>query len=153
MGQNGFEASAALGNVAFDAADQADVGVGIHKDLNIHQITERLVLKDQNALDDDHALWNDGDGFFRAVVDGIVIDRAFDGTAGLELLEVLDHKIGLERIRMVIVELAALFKGQIVVGTVVVVVAQNGDLVPEALGEIFHQGGLSAAAAACNAND
>ncbi len=41
---------AALGDVALQAADEADVGVGIDKNLDIEQLAQIRVAKDQDAL-------------------------------------------------------------------------------------------------------
>ena len=45
-----FHGTTSLGDVPLQAADEADVGVGIHKDLDIHQLSQGLVGKDQDAL-------------------------------------------------------------------------------------------------------
>ena len=64
----------------------------------------------------------------------------------------LDHHIRVKGVGMVVVELRALFIAQLVVALIVVVVAQNGDIVAEAIDERLDQGGFSAAGASGNAD-
>ena len=94
-----------------------------------------------------------GDGLRGAVVDGVIVNRALNRLPLLELTQVLDHQVRLKGVGVVVVELAALLKGEVVMGAVIVVVAQDGDVVAEALHQIFHQGGLAAAGAARDADD
>ena len=74
LAKHGIEAAAALGNVAADAADEADVGVRIHKDLDIHLIAQGVVLKDQDTLDQNDLARLDRNGFVRAGIGRIVVD-------------------------------------------------------------------------------
>ena len=76
--------------------------------------------------------------------------RTFVGNA---YLHVKDHKAGIEGIRLVIVQAAPLLHGQLVMALVIIVVAQHRDLILAVRDEVFHQGRLSAGAAACNADD
>ena len=69
-----------------------------------------------------------------------------------ELLEILDEYIGVEGIRVVIVELCPLFIGHVVVRLVIVVVIDHGNVPAEALDELFCDGGLAAAGAAGDAD-
>ena len=92
--------------------------------------------------------------FVTAVVVGVVVYGAVDGTAGLELLQVVDEQGIVESVRVVVVQLAALFKGQVVVALIVAVVGDQPHLVlAKALLQPQGQGGLAAAGTACNAND
>ena len=70
-----------------------------------------------------------------------------------QLVQVIDHKAGIEGIRLVIVQAAPLLHGQLVMALVIIVVAQHRDLILAVRDEVFHQGRLSAGAAACNADD
>jgi hypothetical protein len=85
---------------------------------------------------------------------GVIVHRAVDGAACLQLLQVVDEQCVVEGVRVVVVQLAALFKGQLVVTLVVAVVGDQPHLVlPKALLQPQRKGGLAAARAARNAND
>ena len=64
-----------------------------------------------------------------AVVVGVIVHGAVDGAARLQLLQVLDEQVVVERVRVVIVQLAALCKGQFIVALVVAVVGDQTHLV------------------------
>ena len=70
---------------------------------------------------------------------------------GLQLLQVADHHVGIEGVRMIIVELAALLDCQLVIGPIVIIVAEHGDIVLKAGDQVLHQRCFAAAAAACDA--
>ena len=89
-----------------------------------------------------------------AVVNGIVVHRAVDGLACAQRLQILHHEVGIEGVRVVVVELAALLIGQLVVALVVAVVVENADLVrTKMVPQLFGQGGLAAAGAARDADN
>ena len=88
-----------------------------------------------------------------AVVHGEIIHRALHRVAVAQLVQVIDHKAGIEGIGLVIVQAAPLLHGQLVMALVIIVVAQHRDLILAVRDEVFHQGRLSAGAAACNADD
>lgn len=89
-----------------------------------------------------------------AVVVGVIVHGAVDGAARFQLLQVLDEQVVVERVRVVIVQLAALCKRQFIVALVVTVVGDQTHLVlPEPLLEPVSQRGLAAARAACDADN
>ena len=60
----------------------------------------------------------------------------------------VDEQGVVEGVRVVVVQLAAFFKGQLVVALVVAVVVENADLVrTKMIPQLFGQGGLAAAGA------
>ena len=148
-----LEAAAAVAHVAHDAAQDAHIRVGVDVELDVHLVAELAVFVDQDALDHDDPRRPDGDGLVRAVVDRVVIDRAGDGLALLEVLERLHQQVGVEGVGMVVVELGALLIGHVVVRLVVVVVVDDGYLAAEILDQPPGDGGLAAAGAAGNADD
>ena len=148
-----LETPAAIPHIAHDAAQDAHVRVRVHKDLDIHLVAELAVFIDQDALDDDDAGRLDGNGLLRAVMDGVVVDRALDALARLELLEMLDKHVRVEGIRVVVVEQGPLLIGHVVMGLVIIVVVDHRDLAPKALDQALGDGGLAAAGAAGDADD
>ena len=84
---------------------------------------------------------------------GEVVHRALDALTVAELVQMDGHQLRLQSGGLVVVELAALLVGHFIVTAVVVVVAEHGDVTPKPGDEVLHQGGLSAAGAAGNADD
>jgi len=140
--------AAALFDVAADPAAQAHVGGGVHEDLDVHLGAELRVLEDQDALDHDDLARLDAQHLVRPVVDRVVVSRALDGQALFELAQVFDHHVRVECVRVVVIEKAPLLERQLVVPLVVVVVAQNRDVVAEAIDQRPHERRLAAAGAA-----
>ena len=79
---------------------------------------------------------------------------AVDGAARLQLLQMVDEQGVVEGIGVVVVELAALGKGELIVALIIAVVGDEAHLVlPKQLLQPKGQGGLAAARAARDAND
>ena len=83
----------------------------------------------------------------------IIISRALDGDALLEQAQMLNHHIRIECVGVVIVEVASLLIAQLVVPLVVIIVAQNGDILAESVLQRLYECRFAAAGAARNAND
>ena len=107
---DGVDAPPALLDVPPDPAAQAPVGVGVDEDADVHLVAERLVDEDHDALDHDDPPRLDVQELLRPVEDGIVVGRAVDGLPVFEHAQMVDHHVGVEGVRMIIVELAALLK-------------------------------------------
>ena len=84
---------------------------------------------------------------------GEVIDGALDGLALAQQVQMTDHQVGLQSGGLVIVDLGALFQRHVVTAVVIIVVAQDGDVIAEALDQIVHQGSLAGAGTAGDANN
>ena len=81
------------------------------------------------------------------------VDRALDGAALHQLMEVLDHEVGIEGVRVVVVLAGPLLVGLAHLALIVAVVADDGDIVAEVLLQVAGQGGLAAAGAAGDADE
>ena len=137
-----------------NAPQDALVRVRVHKDLVVEQGAQFRLYKGQNPLYDQHRGRLDVLHFVAAVVVGVIVHRAVDGAACLQLLQMVDEQCVIEGVRVVVVHLAALFKGQLIVTLVVAVVGDQPHLVlPKAFLQPQRKGGLAAARAARNAND
>ncbi len=146
--------AAALFDVPHDAAEDALIGVGVHEDLVVEHGAELRLHKGEDALHDEDGGRLDVLHLVAAVVVGVIVHRAVDGTACFQLLQVIDEQGVVEGVRMVVVQLAALLKGQVVVALVVTVVGDETHFVlPETLLDPERQSGLAAAGAACDADD
>ena len=54
LGDHTVQCAAALFHVPHNAAQDAHIGVGVHKDLDVHQVAQLLAGKNQNALYQNH---------------------------------------------------------------------------------------------------
>ena len=154
LGDDAVQRAAPLLDIPQDAAEDPLVRVGVYIDLVIEQAAQLRFSQGQNALHDEDGGGLDMLHLAAAVVVGVIVHGAVDGAARLQLLQVLDEQVVVERVRVVIVQLAALCKGQFIVALVVAVVGDQTHLVlPEPLLEPVSQRGLAAARAACDADD
>ena len=78
LGDNRLERPAPFLHIPQSTAENADVGIRLHKDLNVKHIPESGVLENQDALYDDNLGGEDFPGLLRAVVLHIRVDRATD---------------------------------------------------------------------------
>ena len=124
-----LHAAPAVAHVAQNAACEAYIGVGIHKYLYIHQVAQLLVLEDQDSVDDYHLGGFHGHRLVRA----IVVDERIDGMRYrhiiLERLDMVDQHVGIERLRVVVIEFGALLVREFRVGLIIVVMAQRRHVV------------------------
>ena len=101
-----FGRPTALGDIRCKPADEAHVGVRVHEDLDVEELPQRGVNKDQDALHQDHPARRDGEGPVGPAVGGEIVDRDFDGSAIAQTEDVLDEQFGLQGIRMVEIQVA-----------------------------------------------
>ena len=148
------QTAAPLLHVPHQTAQDALVCIGVHKDFVVEHGAQLRLHKGQDALHDQHRGGLDVLHLVAAVVVHIVVHRAVDGAAGLQLLQMVDQQGVVKGVRVVVVQLAALGEGQLVVALVVAVVGDQAHLVlAEALLQPQGEGGLAAAGTACDAND
>ena len=150
--QYAFQSSSPLVHVPLDPAAQTNIRVGVHKNPDVHEVAQFLVLEDQNALHDHHLGGVHLHRFVGAVVDGVVVHGAVDGLTPLQRLQVLDHQVGVEGVGMVVVLQAALGEGP-VLPLVVVVVVYHADVAAEACSQVLGERGLAAAGAVGDADE
>ena len=139
--EHGVHITSTLLDITYEAASQAHVIIGINEDLDVHQFAEFLVLKDQDTIKDQDLRGLDTYRLGQAVVVGEGVDGALDTLPLLELADMLDHHIRVERVRVVVVELGALLETEIIVRLVVEVVAERRDvLIDKGLLELAYEG-------------
>ena len=153
LGHHGLQGPAPVLHVPQGAAEDADVGVRLHEDLDVEHLPQDGVGEDEDALHDDDAVGLDLHGLVRPVVVHVGVDRALDGAALHQRMEVLDHEVGIEGVRMVVVLPGPLLVGLAHLALIVAVVADDGDVVAEVLLQVAGQGGLAAAGAAGDADE
>ena len=96
-----IDGTSALHNVTTDISDQTHVIVSIHEYLQIHHVTQLLVVQCHNTLKYNHRLWLHMNGLRQTVGDDIRIGRLFDSLAILQHLDMLRQQFPVEGIRMV----------------------------------------------------
>ena len=149
---NGLHGAASLLHIPQSPAQDAHIGVRLHKDADVHQLPQPGIVENEDALHDDHRGGPDEHRFIGAVVVGIGVYGAADSAAGLQLLQLLDHQVCIEGIGVVIVLLAAHLKGDVLT-LVVVIVMHHTDGRAEVGGQVVCQGGFAAAGAPGDADD
>ena len=129
-------------------AEDADVGIRLHKDLNVKHIPESGVLENQDARYDDNLGGEDFPGLLRAVVLHIRVDRAADGAALFQLLQMLDEQLCIKGGGVVIIYLGPFFQSLAVLTLIVIVMADDGDFRAEMLFQMPGEGGFAGAGTA-----
>ena len=122
------------------------------KNFDVKHFAQPRVLENEDALDDDDLARLDELGLTCALVVCVGVDRAADGLARLELLKLLDHQIGLESVGVVVILLAALFKGPVLI-FIIAVVVHDADIVAEVLLQMLGERRFARTGATCNANE
>ena len=146
--------AAPLFDVPQDAAEDALIGVSVHINFVVEQLAQLRLHKGQDALHDEDGGGLDVLYLVAAVVVGVIVHRAVDGTARFQLLQVVDQQGVVKGIRVVVVQLAAFLKRQLVVALVIAVVGDEADFIlPKPFFQPQGQRGLAAAGPAGNADD
>ena len=88
--------AAALLNIAYNAAQNAHIGIGIHKHFHIHHIAQLLAGKNQDAFHNDDRGRVYRNGLIAAVVDRVIIYRNLHAFAAAQSLQVLHQQLGIK---------------------------------------------------------
>ena len=111
------------------------------------------MLEDEDTIEDEHLGRVYEYRLRESVVLGEGVDGALDALSLLELADMLDHHIRIEGVRMVVVELGALLEAQFVMGLIVVVVTERGDvLLDKGLLQLAYEGRLTRGRASSDTN-
>ena len=86
-------------------------------------------------------------------MDGEIIDRTFDFLTVFQCFQVFDHEICVKSVWMVVVQTASFFIAHLVVGFVVIIVFDDGDLFDELGGNLVGESGFAAAGTAGDSYD
>ncbi len=146
--------AAALFDVALQAADEPQIGVGVHEDLDVHQFAQRGIFENQNAVNDDGRARLDAHHFRQAAVRGEVVRGAVNGFPGAQLADVLDQQRRINGIGMVVIELGALVERKLGMVLVIRVVRENdGVFLGERFDNFAGDRGLARSRPAADADD
>ena len=130
------EIAAAFLDVAGKATQHADVGIRIDEHLHVEQSAHRLERQHQDALQEDHVARIHPLRLAGARVQRERVHRLLHRAAGLQLLQVLHQKVGVERVRVIEVEPAALLQRHVGEVAVVRVLVEQRDGMP---GQALHE--------------
>lgn len=125
------QVSAALFDVADYAPQYALVSVSLYVDLYVKKVAHFGIGKEQDALDDHDMARLYPDDLTGTVMLAVIIYRAVNGLACLQFFQVLDQKVSLKRVRMIVIHLNALIKGNTVLTAVIIVMIYDGDVITE----------------------
>src|SRR5688572_22103595 len=123
---NRLEIAASLFNVTSDATEDSNISICIDKDLHVELIAQLFLDEGQDALNDKNARGDYGARLFKARMGLEVIDGHINSLAPSQLFDVLDEQGRFERIRMVVVKLAALLISKVLAILIVGIVVNNG---------------------------
>ena len=147
---DGFvEAASAFDDIAADDADEAFVGVGVDKHLDIHRIAQFRICEHEDALHDEHFGGMHGDGLLATAAGDIRISGHGNGFTSLEPLDVLDHQGKLNGRGMVEVDFLFLLLREVAIVAIVRVLRQHADVMfGELVDDFLNHGGFSRAGSA-----
>ena len=130
---NAVNISASLGYVAAQAAQDALVGIGIRKNLDVKKLAESLVVKGQNAIHNNDRCGANANRFAFASVNTKIIIGNIHALAAHQFTQMLDKQIGIQRIGAVVVCLYALFHRKMVLRLIIIVIRNNRYFIGEEL--------------------
>lgn len=81
-----------------------------------------VIGQKQDSLYNDDRLRVDPDCFVGTIVLAVVIDRTVNGSSRFQFLQMLDQKVGLQRIRMIVVYRHSLLERDTILTAIVIVV-------------------------------
>lgn len=142
----------AFQDVALDAAEQANIRVHLHVQLQEHQLHQPRVKEAVDALQNHHIVRVNQLIGVRTAVLRVVIRLAGDGLTADERVHVVQQQIVVKNAGFVVIELCALGKGQIRMVAVVAILLDDQTAVAQPVRQRVRQGGFSAAACAADAN-
>ena len=104
LARNAVDFAAALGDVPLHAAQQADIGIDLHKQLEIQQIADAGIIERMDAFEDHHIAGNDRRERILPAVLGIIIPFFEDGTPFGERFEILIQQIVIIDFRVIVID-------------------------------------------------
>src|SRR6185369_3709706 len=98
---NRFYSAAALGDVAPQAANEANVVRSVDKNLDIHLLQQSCIDKDENPFNDHDRFRFDGTRFVQTRVSLEVVERQLNRLACFQTSHMIDEQFVVERVRMI----------------------------------------------------
>ena len=150
---NRVKTSASLVHVAQDTSYDSHVRVRVNVYLDVKHLDDFRVLKCHDTFDDDHFRAFCFYPLVAARVCGKIVGGMIYRFAAFELLNMLHKQIHIERIGVIVVDLATLFIRHIAVVLVIAVHAEHDAVFAKRFVNPFCESGFAAARAACYAYD
>ena len=117
-----IQITSALRYISGDTAQDSFIRVCFHINLDIQQAAQAFIGQKQDSLYNDDRLRVDPDCFVGTIVLAVVIDRTVNGSSRFQFLQMLDQKVGLQRIRMIVVYRHSLLERDTILTAIVIVV-------------------------------
>lgn len=151
---HGIHGTTAFTEITGQAPYETDVGVGIHEHPDVHHLSKRLLGQDENPFHDHYRPGVCRDGAAGPRMGCEVIHRHLYGPARPQFLQMADQEVRLKRVRMVVVDMDAIFRGDVAAIPVVGIVLDDGDVVwAQVADDAGYYGGLAGSGASGNAYD
>ena len=154
MVEHHINGTSTLHHITTDIADQAYITISIDKDLQVHHITQFLIVKCHNALEDNHGFRFHMNGLRQTVGEHIRIGGLFDGLAILQLLDLFRQQFPVEGVWVVEIDGLALLISQ--GGGIVIIRVQRDNgctMGRQCFCNTLDDGGLARARATCYSYD
>lgn len=146
--------SATLNRVALNDAYESLVVVGVDKDLEIHEVTQFLVPKSHNALNDNDLTRLHMNSFFLTIADEITIGRLLDGLPVSQGFNLLCEQFPIEGIGVIEVDFPAFLHGEMGGVVVVRILRNESHLISwHTFDDFTYNGSFSRTSTACDAYD
>src|SRR5436853_737028 len=149
-----FDSTAALVNIAIKAANESNIGVGVDKNLKIHQAPQLRIRENEDAFEYHHRPRLEVNSFRFAETRSVVINRLVYRLTGAQCFEMIDQQLGVERIRMIEVESMAKIERHVAEVSVIGVLGKKDDVLRSNFGyDFFSDRSLSRTRAAADSNN
>lgn len=153
LDRNVFDAAPTLIDVAGDTAQQADIRLYAHIQLEKHQFAQALVIEHMNALYDEHIRRIDQLVRIGAAMLGVVIALAGNRFSVQKKLDILQKQIMIEDFRLVVVEQRPFLKGEAGVVPIIAVMVDNEAPFANGPAKLLRQRAFAAPAGAADSDD
>ena len=135
--------SSTLFYIAEDSPQNPLIRIRFDVDLDIEQAAQSRICQQKDPLNEDNLARLNMNRLIRTVVHRVIIDRTLNALTVAKLSDMLNQQIRLKCIRMVIIQLLALLKRNIIMLLVVVVMIDNGNVISEAVTQPVRKSRLS----------
>ncbi len=146
LGGDGGHVPTPVADVPLDAPEQAHVRIHLNVHLHVHHLPQAGIEKGVNAFHDHHVGGLDFFAGVRPPVFRVIIALGGNASALLQGRYVRQQRVVFENVGIVVIDLAALLKGQRRLVDIIIILAQVNAAFPQPIRKQLGQGGFSAAA-------
>jgi hypothetical protein len=144
----------ALGDISLQPAQESQIGVGVHKDLDIEEIAQGAVDKYQDPLDENDGTRLDAPQLRPPRMVGKIVRGHIDGAIGAQIHEMRNQKIRFKGIRVIVIDPRAFSQGQVAAVAIIRIMLQIYDAIrPDAFEDRVRNGRFARAGASGYSNE